>query len=121
MRGIRGCMRAIAVLGGIGIWAWLGCSKPEGRGDSATATARKETTGSGQTQGGRAQRERSPNPAVAKRQAVTRANARDVKSQDPGRSLSTAGAIERVLAVIQDSVAFGRPPSCGFWILPPAP
>ena len=119
MRGIRGCMRAIAVLGGIGISAWLGCSMPEGRrrlGHRRPLGRRPPVQA--KPRADVRHRERSPNPAVAKRQAVTRATLATSNRKTRPVS-STAAAIERVLAVIQDSVAFA--PTTVVWFLDTSP
>ncbi len=119
MRGIRGCVWACVLLGGIGISAESGCSRPAGEGDPTAASAPRKSADTNQNASGLAPRKRLPVQPVEKRQAVTRANARDVKSQDPARSLSTAAAIERVLAVIRDSVAFA--PTTVVWYLDISP
>jgi hypothetical protein len=119
MRGIRGCVWACVLLGGIGMSAGPGCSRPAGEGNSTTASAPRKSADADQNASGPAPRKRVPVQPVEKRQAVTRANARDVKSQDPARSLSTAAAIERVLAVMRDSVAFA--PTTVVWFLDISP
>lgn len=119
MSGIRGCARILILLSGISLTTGQGCSRPVGEYDSTIVNTQQESGGSGQAANGSLPRQRTQVPAVEKRPAVTRANARDVKSDDPARSLSTAAAIERVFAVIQDSVAFA--PTTVVWFFDTSP
>ncbi len=121
MRGIRGCAGVLSLLVGICMSTGLGCSGPVGEDDSTTVGTPQRSAASDLTASGGSPRARAEirGVGVEKRQAVTRAHARDVKSTDPARSLSTAAAIERVFAVIQDSVAFA--PTTVVWFLDTSP
>lgn len=119
MPGIRGCTRILILLGGISLSTGQGCSRPVGENDSTVVNTQNESGRSGQAASASLPSQRAQVPAVEKRQAVTRANARDLKSDDPARSLSTAAAIERVFAVIQDSVAFA--PTTVVWFFDTSP